>query len=594
MKQAYLLIGSFLTLGTAIFAQSTPVSQTVQKRVALLEELTGVNCQYCPDGHKIADNIVAANPGKVIAVNIHAGGYANPGTGQPDFRTTNGTAIDNWINVDGYPSGTVSRTAFGNTMYSNRGQWATQVGTKINEDSPVNIAMNATIDATTRIATVNVEIYYTTPFAAGTTQYLNVGMLQDSVLGPQSGGTTWYPANFIGGQYIHNKIFRGMINNSGTWGDTINAAQTGVITKTFTYTIPATIGNVNTVLDQLSFFAFIHKGQNQPTTSQVESAAKIHASVINIPGPTAHLDAIVNDLGTCNNGTITPVFKVVNGGQPITGLAYSMSVNGGTPTTHTWTGTIPQFGSTQITAPAVTITTTSSTNNITITITSVNNGSGTIGTASKTKAINVTNKMAPMPALTVKTWTDAFGTETTWTIKNSGGTTIASAGPYSNQNAAGAYPQADVSATVNPNECYVLTVNDSYGDGFNDGYGNGKIEIHTSMGIVLTLNQFVSSSKSEYFFTPANLAINEITETINMAVYPNPATDKLNVAFDALNGDYTIELTDLAGRVVTSEVHSNLTGAQQLSVNTSNLHTGNYLVSIINNGLKFTKMVSIQ
>jgi hypothetical protein len=63
----------------------------------VLEELTGINCQYCPDGHLRAKQIADANPGRVVLVNIHAGGYATPGAGQPDLRTTAGTALDAFL-----------------------------------------------------------------------------------------------------------------------------------------------------------------------------------------------------------------------------------------------------------------------------------------------------------------------------------------------------------------------------------------------------------------------------------------------------------------------------------------------------------------
>ena len=57
---------TLLSLGlctSAVMAQGIPVSQNASNRNVLLEEFTGVNCGFCPDGHRIADEIVAANPG---------------------------------------------------------------------------------------------------------------------------------------------------------------------------------------------------------------------------------------------------------------------------------------------------------------------------------------------------------------------------------------------------------------------------------------------------------------------------------------------------------------------------------------------------
>lgn len=83
-------------------------------------------------------------------------------------------------------------------------------------------------------------------------------------------------------------------------------------------------------------------------------------------------------------------------------------------------------------------------------------------------------------------------------------------------------------------------------------------------------------------------------QTIDLAVYPNPASEKLNVTFEAQGGDYLIQVTDLQGRVVLSESHSNLSGSQNLEVNTSNLSSGNYLLSVAQSGASFTKMISIK
>ena len=83
-------------------------------------------------------------------------------------------------------------------------------------------------------------------------------------------------------------------------------------------------------------------------------------------------------------------------------------------------------------------------------------------------------------------------------------------------------------------------------------------------------------------------------ETIGLEVYPNPATDKINVTFDAKGGDYAIQLTDLQGRVVLTETHTNLSGSQNVEINTSKLTSGNYLINVSQNGASFTKMIAIK
>ena len=51
------------------------------------------------------------NPGNVFLINIHQGGYANPGNSGFDFRTPFGNAIAAQVGANFYPSGTINRNS---------------------------------------------------------------------------------------------------------------------------------------------------------------------------------------------------------------------------------------------------------------------------------------------------------------------------------------------------------------------------------------------------------------------------------------------------------------------------------------------------
>ena len=93
MKKILLSIMTLSLLAFQAQAQKW-VKTTPQNKNVILEEFTGIHCGYCPDGHKIANNIVTSNPGRVFLINIHSGSFAVPAAGEPDFRTDAGTAID--------------------------------------------------------------------------------------------------------------------------------------------------------------------------------------------------------------------------------------------------------------------------------------------------------------------------------------------------------------------------------------------------------------------------------------------------------------------------------------------------------------------
>jgi hypothetical protein len=185
MKKITLIVLLF-----AIFQMNaqTIVQTTPQNKKVILEEFTGVNCVYCPDGHTIANNIKAANPNNVFLINIHVGNFATPSAGQPDFRTPFGTAIASQSGLTGYPSGTVNRTVFpsiGSTTAMGRGNWDSASSLVLAEPSYVNVATTASINVSTRVLTVLVEAYYTASSPVSSNR-LNVAFLQNNTTGAQS------------------------------------------------------------------------------------------------------------------------------------------------------------------------------------------------------------------------------------------------------------------------------------------------------------------------------------------------------------------------------------------------------------------------
>ena len=90
----------------------------------------------------------------------------------------------------------------------------------------------------------------------------------------------------------------------------------------------------------------------------------------------------------------------------------------------------------------------------------------------------------------------------------------------------------------------------------------------------------------------AEAGIDNIDE-ISLEVYPNPASDIVNVSFEA-EGDYTITITDLAGREVATQSLLNLTGSQKIAVPTNDLNSGNYIISVATAGSSYSQVLVIK
>lgn len=319
------------------------VSTTPENKKVILEELTGVNCTYCPDGHKRANAIKDNNPDNVFLVNIHAGGYATPRAGQPDLRTSEGNAINSVANPAGsYPAGSVNR--FKTPQWAeNRGLWNASANTILSQSSPVNLYVKSFFDRATRELTTEVEVYYTDNVSSN--NKLTVMLTQDGILGPQSGGTQYYPENFIGDQYIHNHVLRDVITPGGAWGETITETNKGNYTyKKYVTSIPESIQNIPVIFYNLDVVAFISGSDNSNILSgagapvEYDPTGAINLSLTNkTPAPT----------GLCVD-PFKPVIEVSNlSSETVNSFDLTTSING-VKTTKTFNSTITPNGKTTI------------------------------------------------------------------------------------------------------------------------------------------------------------------------------------------------------------------------------------------------------
>ena len=139
--------------------------------------------------------------------------------------------------------------------------WDVMANEQLQQAAECNIAGQVEINKETRLAKITVEVYYTADSKVDN-NYLTVVMLQDSIIGSQSGAAD-NPEQVVGDQYCHMHVYRNTISEK--WGNEINPTAAGtLITKTFKYTIPESIGEPNGVevdLDNLHFLAFVTEQQ---------------------------------------------------------------------------------------------------------------------------------------------------------------------------------------------------------------------------------------------------------------------------------------------------------------------------------------------
>lgn len=479
MKKFTFTLMALLALTFSLRAQQY-VSTAPANRNVILEEFTGRNCQYCPDGHRIANQITENNPGRFWAINVHAGGYA--ATSYPNFNTADGTTIHNGFSIDGYPCGVVNRST---AAAIDRGQWSSKTNQLLSQAAECNVAGRAVVNPETRTAIITVEVYYTGNSTVDE-NYLSIAMLQDSILGSQTGGATWNPSQMINGQYVHMHILRDIITPSA-WGEAISPTTQGtLITRTYEYQIPEMIGNPNGVtvdLDNIYFLAWVSERFQGTPTRPILNACELEM----LQGSDDPIYPMIGNV-EMEGGVTCSLSKVVGanitnlGTETLTSMTVTATFEGETQVIN-WEGELPQFDLAKVSFP---VTAEFGDHDITIAITEAN---GEPVNKEKTYSFNCMEWIdleieSDIEELKLVIVQDKWGMQTTWECTTSDGTVLAEGGPYSTLPGGGTQPHIET-IVVPVGECILLTIHDSGQNGICCNYGDGYYQLKDSHNNVI-------------------------------------------------------------------------------------------------------------
>lgn len=480
MKKITFALMALLALTFSLKAQQY-VSTEPANRNVILEEFTGRGCGYCTDGHRIANELMATHPGRLWAINIHAGGYAQ--TSYPNMITQDGNTIHGGFSISGYPTGVVNRTTSNGI---DRGQWGNQANNQLNQNSECNIAGMAVVNPQTRMATITVEVYYTGNSTVDQ-NYLTVAMLQDSILGSQADYGNYNPTQWVGNQYCHMHILRDVISESA-WGDPISPTTQGtLITRTYEYQIPEVIGSPNGVdvdIDNIFFLAWVSERQQGNAYRPILTGCELDM-VQGSDEPIFPMIRSINQIGgaTCTH-TKTVQVKVQNGGtQTLTSLTVEAELENDTYTV-SWEGELPQYSVENIEIP---VEVPFGNHNIKVKITKAN---GQDFICESNASLNCLEWQeleieGEDEELTLELMQDKFGNHITWEFTIPDGTVLASGGPYT-MLASGTGTQLHIEhVSVPVDECVKFTIYDEMGNGICCSFGHGYYIVKDSQGNVL-------------------------------------------------------------------------------------------------------------
>ena len=479
MKKFTLALMAVLAFSFSVKAQQY-VSTEPANRNVLLEEFTGRNCGYCPDGHLIANQIAAANPGRFWAMNIHAGGFS-PST-YPNLNTNPGTIINNGFGITSYPNGVVNRSTASGVS---RNQWTSYTNTQLNQAAECNVGGMAVINPASRIATITVEVYYTGN-SSQSTNYLTIAMLQDSIWGSQSSGAT-NPSQWNGSEYCHMHALRDIITD--TWGDAITPTTQGtLITRTYTYEIPEQIGASNAVavdLDNIFFIAYVTEQYQGTPTRPILNVNELDQ----VTGSDEPIYPFIKTVGqqagtTCTHTKIVNV-KVQNGGtETLTSMTFEANIEGVT-TTINWEGELAQYALTDVEIP---VEVPFGDHDANVTITQANGQAYEFEKSCNVHCLEWAdlNIEGEEEEMKLELMQDKFGNQITWEATASDGSVLASGGPYTMLVGSGPQTQLHIERFAIPaNECVKFSVYDNIGNGICCTQGDGYFILYDSQDNVV-------------------------------------------------------------------------------------------------------------
>ena len=304
----------------------------------------------------------------------------------------------------------------------------------------------------------------------------------------------------------------------------------------------------------------------------------------------------------------TPVAMSIDlqnmGTDALTALTIEVMDGGTSVLSYNWMGNLATYGMENVSLGTVTPTATTT---YSIEITSADDDasdnmlSQTIGTAQETNI-----------SITVEFLTDDYADESYMELTNSNGTVVWSEG---NENVAGNFdtgnfpaPADGTNALTNNTayswpislpavECYTFTMYDYYGDGVGAsqwGGTDGSWSVSDNNGsTILSMTAADFGGSDLGLIKNLSASLDEMTAQ-NVEVYPNPASELVNISFENTMNDTYVSIMDLQGRVLGTQVASVASGTQVISFSTEGFASGTYVVSVRANGLTSNSKVVIK
>jgi len=320
---------------------------------------------------------------------------------------------------------------------------------------------------------------------------------------------------------------------------------------------------------------------------QLGSASAYYEQFSNCTGPVEGSNAVMesynSELISCGGDKITPVVTILNMGTvDMTACTINTIVNGATVSSTDWTGSLATFASEEVTLAEI------SPGNQSITFEVVM--SNDIVAEDNSIEVTLSNATPAHASINVEVSTDFYPGETTWEIRNSNNTVVASASYVAGPEAEGG-GGADSEMIHNHIEslaigCYTFTAMDSYGDG-QLGYSaagtgtDGSIVVTDGEGVVLlNISGDWGTEQIGSFEVTHGVGIEEVLAN-KLSIFPNPASNNASIELNLIeSNEVVIEILNTLGQKVFTYAADMSAGLNKVELPVATLNAGLFYVNI--------------
>ncbi|MCB0821744.1 MAG: T9SS type A sorting domain-containing protein [Bacteroidales bacterium] len=532
--------------------------QQIARDKVIVEIGTGTWCYYCPGSALGADDLISN--GKEVAVIEHHGP-----AGSDPFATTGSVARNTFYGITGYPTAWFdggnavvggSHTA---SMYSN---YLSKYNQRIAVPCSFSLEMNgfnSGLDYTVIVSAEQVASYG----GAGVT--LHLVLTESDII---------YSWQGLSELHFVNRLM--VPNQNGT--SVVFAGINDVVSTQLTFSL-----DPSWVPEHCELVAFLQDNANREILQgmKVSLTDLLPTSFNNATCQAVSMVPVTN----CE-GQLAPVVSISNdGAETLESLDINYQVNEETINTFNWSGSLAFGQSTDIELPVVSFDILNE-NNLVVYTTNPN-GNPDEDPMNDTTSTSFMAAQQVIPDIYLFLKLDDNPEETTYKLMNSNGDVIYSGGPFTT-------PQAFVKDTfeLSMNDCYTFTINDAGGNGLQSGSYYALRESNFNM---IYENDAFSDADEMVQFDAVAVGVEEITNASELMVFPNPATDVINVKFEVSNSEpVEITLYNLVGEIVyTSGVQSYPMGAKTKSINVENNPSGVYFLRLKIGDQLFTQKISV-